>query len=83
MEIFPKKEYKSIKIEINKIKIELPKVALRNLFEPNLYNSKANYNEKEDILYIHSSNSDGAGSYEVIWIIEKIKYKSRIEVYGF
>ena len=80
---FPKREYKSIKIEINNIKMELPNIALKNLFEPSLYNSKSNYDQKNDILYILSSNSDGAGSYEIIWIIEKKKYKYRIEAYGF
>lgn len=79
----PKREYKSIQIEINNIKIELPNEALKNLYEPSLYNTKANYDEKNDILYIFSSNSDGAGSYEIIWVIEKMKYKYRIEAYGF
>ncbi|EKT4502339.1 hypothetical protein AAIP31_002318 [Flavobacterium psychrophilum] len=79
----PKREYKSIQIEINNVKIELPNIALKNLYEPSLYNSKASYDEKNDILYILSSNSDGAGSYEIIWIIEKKKYKNRIEAYGF
>jgi hypothetical protein len=79
----PKREYKSIKIEINNVKMELPKIALKNLYEPSLYNSKANYDAKNNILYILSSNSDGAGSYEIIWIIEKNKYKYRIEAYGF
>ena len=79
----PKREYKSIQIEINNVKIELPNIALKNLYEPSLYNSKASYDEKKDILYILSSNSDGAGSYEIIWIIEKKKYKNRIEAYGF
>jgi hypothetical protein len=79
----PKREYKSIQIEINNIKIELPNEALKNLYEPSLYNSKANYDEKNDILYVFSSNSDGAGGYEIIWIIEKKKYKYRIEAYGF
>ena len=79
----PKREYKSIQIEINNVKIELPNIALKNLYEPSLYNSKASYDEKKDILYILLSNSDGAGSYEIIWIIEKKKYKNRIEAYGF
>lgn len=79
----PKREYKSIQIEINNIKIELPNEALKNLYEPSLYNSKANYDEKNDILYVFSSNSDGAGSYEILWVIEKMKYKCRIEAYGF
>lgn len=79
----PKKEYKSINIEINNEKIRLPNIALKNLYEPNLLFAGANYDEKNDILYIYSSNSDGAGSYEVIWVIEKKKFKERIEAYGF
>ena len=79
----PNKEYKSIKIEISNRKITLPNVALKNLYEPNLLFAGANYDEKNDILYIYSSNSDGAGSYEVIWVIEKKKFKERIEAYGF
>lgn len=79
----PKREYKSIEVEINKVKVEIPKEALQNLYEPTLWNSKANYDEVNDILYIHSSNSDGAGGYEIIWIIEKKKYITRIEAYGF
>ena len=38
----PKREYKSIQIEIDNVKLELPNVALKNLYEPSLYNSKAN-----------------------------------------
>jgi hypothetical protein len=79
----PKREYKSIKIEIDKVKIELPKNALKNLFEPNLENSTANYDKINDILYISSMNSDGAGGYLIIWIIEKKSYRNRIEAYGF
>ncbi|BDU26908.1 hypothetical protein [Flavobacterium sp. GSB-24] len=79
----PKKEYKSIKIEIDNVKIELPNIALKNLYEPSLYNSKANYDDLNDVLHITSSNSDGAGGYDIIWIIEKKKYKYRFEAYGF
>ena len=79
----PKREYKSIEVEINKEKVEIPASTLKNLYEPTLWNSKANYDEVNDILYIHTSNSDGAGGYEVIWVVEKKKYKTRIEAYGF
>ena len=34
-------------------------------------------------LYIDSLNSDGAGSYEVLWIIEKGKYKRIIFMLNF
>lgn len=74
----PKIEYSEIKISINGKTIKLPKEALKNLFEPNPYSTSAHYDKENDILYINSLNSDGAGSYEVLWIIEKGKYSKRL-----
>lgn len=79
----PEKEYKSIEIEIDNIKIQLPEIALKNLFEPNIENAKINYDYKTDTLYIQSMNGDGAGGYVVLWIVEKKKFKERHETYGF
>jgi hypothetical protein len=56
---------------------------LENLYEISLANTKAHYDKANDILYIQSMNSDGAGSYEVIWKIEKGIYKNRFIAYGF
>lgn len=75
---YPQVEYSNIQITINGKTIYLPKEALKNLFEPNSYSTSAHYDEANDILYIDSLNSDGAGSYEVLWIIEKGKYSKRI-----
>jgi hypothetical protein len=79
----PKTEYKSILIIIANRKITLPWTAIENLFEPNIYNTQVNYDRKNDILYIQSMNSDGAGAYEVIWRIEEGVYKDRYIFYGF
>ncbi|WPO79376.1 hypothetical protein [Flavobacterium sp. KACC 22761] len=79
----PKSTYKSIAVVIDNNTIELPKNAFDDLFEPNLYNTKINFDKKNNILYIASSNSDGAGGYEIVWVIEKGKYKERKIVYGF
>jgi hypothetical protein len=79
----PKTEYKSISIIMGKRKIILPRSALENLFEPTLFHSYANYDRENDILYVGSSNSDGAGGYEVIWKIEKGVYTERYVAYGF
>ncbi|RZJ73607.1 hypothetical protein [Flavobacterium sp.] len=79
----PKREYQSIKITIDGKPIELPKTAFRDLYEPTLHNTRANYDETNDILYVHSSNSDGAGGYDVVWIVEKGEYKTRSVEYGF
>ena len=79
----PKSEYKSIIIDFGRRKIILPKVALDNLFEPNLTNTEVNYDQINDVSYIQSMNSDGAGGYQVIWKIDKGIYKNRFIAYGF
>jgi len=79
----PKTEYKSIIVKIGRTKITLPQSALHNLYEPTIYNSRVHFDKGKNILYIHSMNSDGAGSYEVIWKIENGKYKERFIAYGF
>lgn len=78
----PKNQYKSIKIKINNKNVELPKGALRNIYEPNLDSHRANYDEKNDVLYIYALNSDGSAGYQVIWVIDKKKYRERIEAFG-
>ena len=79
----PASEYKSIEVTIGQRKILLPKKAFENLYEPSLYNTQVNYDKTNDIIYIQSMNSDGAGSYEVIWKIDKGVYKDRFIAYGF
>jgi len=79
----PKREYKSIEVQIKNEKIEIPASALKNLFEPNLELSEANYDEVNNILYIQALNSDGAGGYIILWIIEGNKYKTRVEATPF
>ena len=74
----PKTEYSAIQITIHHKTFNLPKDALKNLFEPNLFSASAYYDQENNILYIDSLNSDGAGSYEVLWIIENGTYKKRV-----
>lgn len=70
-------EYKLVQARIGRRKIVLPPKALERLHDPTLSNSKAYYNRQNDVLYIMSHNSDGAASYNVIWVIEKGVYKTR------
>jgi hypothetical protein len=79
----PTKQYKSIEVSFGQRKILLPKIAFVNLYEPSLYNTQVNYDKTNDMVYIQSMNGDGAGSYEVIWKIEKGVYKERYIAYGF
>jgi hypothetical protein len=79
----PTRKYQSIEILIRNKKVLLPAIALDNLFEPSLSTTLVNYDAFNDILYIQSANSDGAGAYEVIWKVEKGIYKDRYVAYGF
>lgn len=73
----PRHEYKSITILIGTRKIILPHAAFDNLFEPTIWNTEVHYDRVSDIIYIRSQNSDGAGSYDVIWRIVKGVYTDR------
>lgn len=73
----PKTYYRSIIAKIGNTKIEIPQKELENLFNINNDNAECYFDEKSDTLYITSMNSDGAGTYEVIFIINKEKYLGR------
>lgn len=79
----PKSEYNSIIIQIGARKISLPPSALENLFQPTIYSTIVHIDFSNDIVYIQASNSDGAGTYDVIWRVEKGVYKDRFIAYGW
>ena len=76
----PKNQYGQITLTFGKEKIQLP---IDNLFEPNLDYIAVNIDEKNKTIYISAMNSDGAGSYAVLWIIENGKFKQRITTIPF
>lgn len=79
----PRSQYKSVKIQSGRKIFALPKKAMENLFEPNFDFSHCYYDRNKDILFISSLNSDGAGSYALLWIIEKGVYKNKIVLTPF
>lgn len=79
----PKTQFENIRIKIGQKIISIPPKALNGLYEPNIYTAEVNYDLLNDILYIQTLNSDGAGGYSVMWKIEKGNYKERLIVYGF
>jgi hypothetical protein len=79
----PQTVYKSVEVSIGSRKFSLPQTAIENLFEISLYNTVANYDSGNDVLYIQAINSDGAGAYQVIWKVEKGQYKERFVAFGF
>jgi hypothetical protein len=79
----PTTQFESIVIKVGQKRVTVPKYALEGLYEPSIYNAKVNYERSNDTFYIQTMNSDGAGSYLVIWKIEKGIYKDRLVAYGF
>ena len=73
----PKTEYKAIDVKFNGVKNSLPKAAIQNLFEPTIEYTTAYYDDKSQTIYIRADNGDGSGTYAVIWVIEKGKFKQR------
>jgi len=78
----PSTEYASISVNFGARHLVLPRAAFEDLFQPTIWNTKVNYDRKNDILYIVSENSDGAGAYGIIWKIEKGAYAGRYIAYG-
>jgi hypothetical protein len=79
----PETEYKSIIVQAGKKKFNLPPSAFNNLFNPTISATRVYYDPLNDIIYITSMNSDGAGSYEIAWRVVKGIYKDRCIAYGF
>lgn len=79
----PRTQYASIRIRQNGQVYQLPAAALRQLYEPSLENTQARYDQRTNTLFIKSMNSDGAGSYEVLWQVQNGRYIQRLLVNGF
>ncbi|MFN8437778.1 MAG: SH3 domain-containing protein [Cytophagales bacterium] len=76
----PKNQYSKFTLILGKNKIYLP---IDNLFEPNIDYTTVNIDEKNNTIYISAMNSDGAGAYAVLWIIDNGTFKQRITTIPF
>lgn len=79
----PATQYTNITVTFGEQKVELPQVALKNLFNPNLDSTRIYYNSTTDTLYITAVNDDGASGYCVAFVIQGKKYKGRALVAPF
>lgn len=78
----PNTSYKFVKVKIRGKDVEVPQESLENLFQPTIIEKvsdfeyiEVNYDKSNDVLYISSLNSDGAGSYVVLFVFEKGTFK--------
>jgi len=79
----PTTQFSEISIKIGNKTMLIHTKAIAGLYQPNLDNVKVNYDKRNQIIYIQAMNSDGAGSYLVIWKVENGKYKDRLVAFGF
>ncbi len=79
----PNTQFEKINIKIGKKSILLPKAAIEGLYQPSFHYIQINYDKPNGIIYIQTSNSDGAGAYLVVWKVENGIYKERLIAYGF
>ena len=74
----PTTQYTNVTVTFGEHKVELPQTAFLNLFNPNLEDTHVYYDSSTETLYITAVNSDGAGGYCAVLIIQGKKYKGRV-----
>jgi hypothetical protein len=79
----PTRQYKFVEVIYKGKKLILPKVAIEDLFEPSNESTNVHLDKSDNTIYIETMNSDGAGSYLVIWKVKDGKYLERFIAYGF
>ena len=79
----PTTQFEKISIKTEQKNIILPKAALEGLYQPNISTAEVNYDIVNDTFFIQTMNSDGAGSYLVIWKVTNGIYIDRLVAYGF
>jgi|GEM_PF-449154 len=72
----PRYEFKTFSVRIGSQKINIPKTSYYDLYEPNLNNFTSGFVYKQT-LYVIMHNSDGAGTYDVVFIFKNKKYIGR------
>ena len=67
----PKEEYRSIRFSSAAGEFYFSRNSFRDLFEPNADFTTAYLDKTTKRIYIKAMNSDAAGSYEVVWVVEE------------
>ena len=73
----PQRYYQSMTVKIGNQEIEIPKKDIEDLFNPNNDYTECYYDNVNNSIYIHLSNSDGSGSYVTLFKVENGVYKGR------
>jgi hypothetical protein len=73
----PNLQYGDVSIQHGKRTFTIPPEKLNDLFQPNLDKTVCFFDRKQDIIYLSSTNSDGAGSYVVLWVLKAGFFRER------
>jgi hypothetical protein len=73
----PRVEIQQMTLKINGKTVDIPINDYKDLYEPRLVNLSLHINSRGVIYIYMPGNSDGAGGYEVVWIINGNKYVKR------
>ncbi len=79
----PKRQYSSIEVVDGHQHFSFTQRQLENLFEPNFELTKCYLDKATNTIYLTASNSDGAGAYEVLWVIANGECRTRVEMTSF
>lgn len=66
----PRFEYKHIEMKWGLETLTFPPESFRDLFEPNFHLTSAYRDKSTGKVYVEAMNSDAAGAYAVVWIIQ-------------
>jgi hypothetical protein len=73
----PKYVVHNIELKINGVSIDLPPNSYVDLYQPKLNNFNIHYDKNGNIYLLMAANSDGAGGYDVVWVISHHKLVAR------
>ncbi|MEP2279518.1 hypothetical protein [Maribacter sp.] len=71
----PKTETEKLTITIKGIKIDVPQILISDIYE---CTNDFNIYKNEETYFAHQWNSDGAGAYEIVWVITDNEIKQRL-----
>jgi hypothetical protein len=73
----PTREIYKIVLSINKMQVEIPFESYNDLYQPNLENLQIHYDKKGNVYLYMPNNSDGAGGYDIVWVVNNNKLIKR------
>ncbi|NSL88007.1 SH3 domain-containing protein [Chitinophaga sp. Mgbs1] len=79
----PRRQYKGLEVKWKMQQTAVPDSSLKGLFEPDPERTVIYYDAPQQRLFITATNSDGAGSYEVLWWFDKGVFQRRAVFHGF